>query len=272
MNDSSEDKIKYEKLNVISKHTNNSLINELKTDLNNDNSSMRNSLNNNDKINYRIINSLNNEEVNNNSLEENNKNKEKVLHIGKEHFYKKLNINKLKEERKKIKVNKLNTLQDKPVSNNNNDNNVNLSERERYPKSIYITKTINNENIVNKDIKRLKFKLKELTEKKIFNNSLYSKKICLHNKSFSKPNNIYELNTNLSIYQITNRINKFCTDNKLFYQQTNQKYTVVIEQINTFVIEINTKEDRNILKFIHENGDENITKKYLINLYSEIAK
>ena len=101
---------------------------------------------------------------------------------------------------------------------------------------------------------------------------MYSKKICLHNKSFSKPNNIYELNTNLSIYQITNRINKFCTDNKLFYQQTNQKYTVVIEQINTFVIEINTKEDRNILKFIHENGDENITKKYLINLYSEIAK
>ena len=272
MNDSSEDKIKYERLNVISKHTNNSLINEIKNDLNNDNSSMRNSLNNNDKINYRIINSLNNEEVNNNSLEDNNKNKEKVLHIGKEHFYKKLNINKLKEERKKIKVNKLNTLQDKPVTNNNNDNNVNLSERERYPKSIYITKTINNENIVNKDIKRLKFKLKELTEKKIFNNSLYSKKICLHNKSFSKPNNIYELNTNLSIYQITNRINKFCTDNKLFYQQTNQKYTVVIEQINTFVIEINTKEDRNILKFIHENGDENITKKYLINLYSEIAK
>ena len=272
MNDSSEDKIKYERLNVISKHTNNSLINEIKNDLNNDNSSMRNSLNNNDKINYRIINSLNNEEVNNNSLEDNNKNKEKVLHIGKEHFYKKLNINKLKEERKKIKVNKLNTLQDKPVTNNNNDNNVNLSERERYPKSIYITKTINNENIVNKDIKRLKFKLKELTEKKIFNNSLYSKKICLHNKSFSKPNNIYELNTNLSIYQITNRINKFCTDNKLFYQQTNQKYTVVIEKINTFVIEINTKEDRNILKFIHENGDENITKKYLINLYSEIAK
>ena len=58
----------------------------------------------------------------------------------------------------------------------------------------------------------------------------------------------------------------------MLFNQTNQKFNIIIEQTNSFVIEMNIKEGRNILKFTHENGDENITKKYLINLYSEIAK
>ena len=259
MNNFSEDKNKYVKLNPLTRHTNNSLISEIKNDLINDNNSMRND-------DFKTL------DINTNKL-----NNKKVINIGKEKFYKKLNLNKLKEEGKKIKVNKLISFQDKPTNNNNVDNNTNLSERERYPKNISITKTANNEVVNNNnniDTKKLKFKLKELTEKKILNNSLaYSKKICIQNKSFSKTNNnIYEITTNLSTYQITNRISKYCLDNNLLFNQTNQKYIIIIEQINSFVIEMNTKEGRNILKFTHENGDENITKKYLINLYSEIAK
>ena len=269
LNNFSEDKNKDVKINEINRHTHNSLINEIKNDLINENNSMRND-------DYKTLDNSNNKLTNK---------KIANINIGKEKFYKKLNFNKLKEEGKKIKVNKLTSFQDKPLSNNV-DNNTNLSERERYPKSRYTTKTVNNETVNNNnnntitttnnmDTKRLKFKLKELTEKKILNNSLaYSKKICIQNKSFSKTNNnIYEITTNLSTYQITNRISKFCLDNNLLFNQTNQKYNIIIEQINSFVIEMNnTKEGRNILKFTHENGDENITKKYLINLYSEIAK
>ena len=198
-----------------------------------------------------------------------------MLQLGKEHFYKKLNINKLKEERKKIRVNKLITLQEKQI-NNNYDINNNLSERERYPKSIYLnsnSNTINNESNISTRDKRLKMKLKELAEKKILNNSLaYSKKICPQNKSFVKLNNYYEISTNLSIFQITNRISKYCLENELLFNQTNHKFTIFVKKVNSFVIEINALEGRIILKFTHESGEENLTKKYMIGLYSEIAK
>ena len=205
----------------------------------------------------------------------NNLNKKRLLQIGKEHFYKKLNINKLREERKKIRVNKLIGLQDKVNYTNANIESINnnLSERERYPKSIYLNKSINNENKINYDNKKLKLKLKELNKKKSFNNSMaYSKKICTQNKSFSKSNNYFEISKNLNIYQISNRINKFCTDNNLIPRQTNNKYTIIIKQVNSFTIDINSTNDNCVLKFTHENGDEAKTKKYMIELYSEIAK
>ena len=164
-------------------------------------------------------------------------------------------------------------MQDKSI-NNNIDISNNLSERERYPKSIYFNKANKNKDINNiTENKMLKFRLKELTEKKLLNNSIaYSRKICPQNKSFSKTNNYLEISTNLNIYQISNRINKFCQDKQLFYNQTNNKYNIIIKQINSFSIEINTLNESNILKFTHEKGDEINTKKYMIELYSEIAK
>ena len=275
INDGPVDKIKYEKMNDINKCTNNSLINEIKTELNNDNNSLRNSINNKDKVNYYFLNTINTESINKNTLDlSNNMNKKRLLQIGKEHFYKKLNINRLKEERKKIRVNKLIGLPEK-INNTNTtiESMNNLSERERYPKAIYLNKTINNEKNIKFDNKKLKLKLKDLTEKKTFNNSIaYSKKICTQNKSFVKSNNYLEISKNINMYQISNRISKFCSDNNLIYRQTNNRYTIVIKQINSFTIDINSNNDNCILKFTHENGDESKTKKYMIELYSEIAK
>ena len=271
--DTSDNKIKYEKLNDLNKNTNNSLINEIKTELNNDNNNLRNSVNNRDKINYYILKNLNADIDNKKTLENKKIDKKKVIGMGKENFFKKINIDKLKENMKKIRVNKLITFQDRPNTNSIDASNT-LSERERYPRSILLNKTINNESINKTDNKRLKFKLKELTEKKTFNNSLaYSRKICPQNKSFSKNNYYLQISTNLSIYQINNRINKFCIENDLVSQQMNNKYIITIKSNNnSFVIEINSLEGNSILRFTHENGDENNTKKYMINLYSEIAK
>ena len=271
VNDTSGELLKYEKLNEINNKTSNSLFNEIKPEFNNENNNIRTTKNNKDKIKYYIISNLNNKDEKKNTLE-NNKIK-KILQIGKENFYKKLDIKKLKEERKKIRVNKLIPLQDKSI-NNNIDISNNLSERERYPKSIYFNKANKNKDINNiTENKMLKFRLKELTEKKLLNNSIaYSRKICPQNKSFAKTNNYLEISTNLNIYQISNRINKFCQDKQLFYNQTNNKYNIIIKQINSFSIEINTLNESNILKFTHEKGDEINTKKYMIELYSEIAK
>jgi hypothetical protein len=119
----------------------------------------------------------------------------------------------------------------------------------------------------------LKFKIKELTEKKKFNNSIaYSKKICSHNKSFAKTNNYLILSTNLNMYQISNRISKYCLENRLFYEQSNMKYTIIINKDNKFIIEMRFSEGSYILKFMHENGDENQTKEYMSKLLCEIAK
>ena len=269
----------YEKLNEISKYTNKSLLSEIKKELNHDNYSMRNSINPKDNLNYRILKSINTEDEQK-SLESLNKNSKRkisiknIMQIGKENYYKKLNVNKSKDDRKKIKVNKLVALNEKTLNNNTYDANNNLSERERYPKSIYINKTINNESTSNTGNKRLKFKIKELTEKKKFNNSLaYSKKICTQNKSFSKSNNnFYIIKTDLSMYQISNRISNFCTENELIFNQTNNKYTIMIEEVNSFIIDMKPSKGSFLLKFTHDNGEESKTKEYMIKLYSEIAK
>ena len=271
-NDTSDNKIKCDKLNEINKYTNNSLINEIKYDINDDNNSLRNSVNNRDKINYNILKNFNSDINNAKTLENKRIDRKKVIKIGKEKFFKKLNIDKLQVNMKKIRVNKL-ILQEKPNSNTIDFNNT-LSERERFPKSIYINKTINNESIKKMNNKRLRFKLKELSDKKTLNNSLaYSRKICPQNKSFAKTNNYFQISTNLSLYQINNRINKFCLENDLNYQQTNNKYIIMIKSNkNSFVIETSISEGCSILKFTHESGDEVNTKKYMINLYSVIAK
>ena len=269
----------YENLNEINKYTNKSLLSEIKKELIHENYSLRNSINPKDNINYRILKSINTEDEKKSSESINKNSKRKIslknlMQLGKKNYYKKLNVNKSKDDRKKIKVNKLVTLNEKSLNNNTYDANNNLSERERYPKSIYINKAINNDSTNNDDNKRLKFKIKELTEKKKFNNSLaYSKKICTQNKSFSKSNNnFYIINTNLSMYQITNRISSFCTENELIFNQTNNKYTIMIEEVNSFIIDMKPSKGSFLLKFTHENGEESKTKDYMLKLYSEIAK
>ena len=143
-----------------------------------------------------------------------------------------------------------------------------------YIESINFDQIGEGDNICNIiDNKKNRFKLKEIKEKKLLNNSnTYFKKICQQNKSFAKTNNYLEISTNLNLYQISKRINKFCQDKKLLFNKTKNKYNIIIEKINSFEIEINTLNKSNILKFTHEKGDENNTKKYMIELYSEIAK
>ena len=264
-----------DKLNDTNKNAN--TIGEIKKEINQDNNSIRNSMIPKENINNQLFATLNSEE-DNSTLDLNKKklNKvsiKKIIQIGNDNYYRKLNPNRVRDERRKIRVNKLITINnDKQYNNNTFDVNNNLSERERYPKAIYINKTINNDSN-HADNKRLKFSIKENTEKKQFNNILaYSKKICSQNKSFAKNNtNFYMINTRLSMNEICKRINEFCSKYKLFYHQTNDKYTIIINEVHSVTIEINPSEGGYLLKFSHENGDEKKTKEYIIPLYYEIA-
>ena len=197
-------------------------------------------------------------------------------HKQKDHFYKKINLNKIKDSNKKIKVNKL-TLNDNSIGNNFGNNNI-FSYRDKFSRetSVYsnkINKTINNDTIGRIDNRRLRIKVKGIMNRSTLNDSItYTKKILGINKAYTKTNNYLILSTNLNLFQITKRINKFCIEKNIIFRQNEDKYIVNINTDDEFVLDIKNSEGSNVIKFTHEKGDESQTKIYMNNLFAEIAK
>ena len=196
--------------------------------------------------------------------------------ISRTQFYKKINLKKLKQENKQIKVNKL-SLNDSSI-NTNLKSNI-FSYRDNFPNKYIplnldrMNKTINAENMHKIESKKLKLKVKGLLNKSTLNDSMtYSKKICTQNKTFIKSNNYLILSTNLNIYQITKRISKYCILHNLLYKQSGDKYLIIIDKDNEFLLDIKNKEGSYIIKFTHEKGEESHTKIFMNNLFTEIAK
>ena len=197
-------------------------------------------------------------------------------HKQKAHFYKKINLNKLKDSNKKIKVNKL-ALNDNSIGNNFGNNNI-FSYRDKFSRetSVYsnkINKTINNDTIGRIDNRRLRIKVKGIMNRSTLNDSItYTKKILGINKAYTKTNNYLILSTNLNLFQITKRINKFCIEKNIIFRQNEDKYIVNINTDDEFVLDIKNSEGSYVIKFTHEKGDESQTKIYMNNLFAEIAK
>ena len=197
-------------------------------------------------------------------------------HKQKDHFYKKINLNKLKDSNKKIKVNKL-ALNDNSIGNNFGNNNI-FSYRDKFSRetSVYsnkINKTINNDTIGRIDNRRLRIKVKGIMNRSTLNDSItYTKKILGINKAYTKTNNYLILSTNLNLFQITKRINKFCIEKNIIFRQNEDKYIVIINTDDEFVLDIKNSEGSYVIKFTHEKGDESQTKIYMNNLFAEIAK
>ena len=273
-----KNKNNYEKLINIRKLKNNSLINEM-------NSSIIKNPELNEKIEneFRTINQENKKKAIY-SFEVLNENKFNT--IEKDNLNRKLNMDKLRDTKDTIRVNRLVEYNDKLLNNTLDESNT-LSARERIPKSIIINKVNKsitydmnkeesqsqnqNQNLnLNKPLKKI---VKENTETKKFNKSLaYSRKICTsYNKPINK-NNYIMLSSNLSIRQISNIINGYCLDNELKLQQSDLRYIITVKKYNSFVIEINFIDNSCVLKFMHENGDVNQTKEYMNKLFFEIAK
>ena len=195
--------------------------------------------------------------------------------ISNDHFYKKINLNKLKQTNKKIKVNKL-ALNDSSI-NDNFSNNI-ISHRDTFQNKYTslnfdkMNKTLNNENINKIQSKKLKLKTKGIMNKSALNDSIiYSKKICGANNTHEKINNYLMLSTNLNIYQITKIISKFCHQNNFLMKQNGDKYIIMINKDDEFMLDIKNNEGSSIIKFTHENGEESHTKVHMNNLFHEIA-
>ena len=197
-------------------------------------------------------------------------------HKSKEHFYKKINLNKIKGASKKIKVNKL-SLNDNSISNNLGNNNI-FSYRDRYPRETEsytnkANKTINNDTMRKFENKRLRMKAKGIMNRSTLNDSItYSKKILGINKVYTKSNNYLILSTNLNLFQITKRINKFCIEKNIIFRQNEDKYIINITPENEFILDIKKSEGSYIIKFTHEKGDESQTKIHMNDLFVELAK
>ena len=216
-----------------------------------------------------ILESINTNDSNS-SMDENGKNNFTINQ--KEHFYKKSFFNKLNKDNKKLKINRL-TLNDNSLTNSFANNNL-CSERENISREMYpINKTMTNNNFRNNPSKRANIRTKGIKHILSLNDSLtYSKKICSHNKAFSKTNNYLMLSTNLKIYQINERISKFCAENNLYFRQNIDKYIIIIKRDNEFLVDIKLVDGSYVIKFTHEKGDESQTKIFMNNLFAEIAK
>ena len=240
--------VKYKKLNTIANYKKN----------------FRNSVN--DRNNKKYIIDLINSYDSTNSLDNNNE-------LSNDNFFKKITLNKLKQVNKKIKVNKL-ALNDSSIVNNLHNNRYygdDFGKKQLYLHRDKMNKTINTENENKIETKRLK--MKGIMNKTALNNSItYSKKICAKNKNYVKSNNYLMLSTNLNLYQITKRLSKFCNQYNLLLEQNGEKYTIILDKENEFMLDIKNNEGNNIIKFTHEKGEESKTKVYMNNLFTEIAK
>ena len=135
-----------------------------------------------------------------------------------------------------------------------------------------MNKTLNNENINKIQSKKLKLKTKGIMNKSALNDSIiYSKKICGSNNTHEKINNYLMLSTNLNIYQISKIISKFCHQNNFLMKQNGDKYIIMINKDDEFMLDIKNNEGSSIIKFTHENGEESHTKVHMNNLFHEIA-
>ena len=194
----------------------------------------------------------------------------------KDNFHKKINLIKLRQTNNEIKVNKL-ALNDSSIANKL-PNNIS-SYRDNFPyKHSYLNndkmnKTLNIGKVNKIESKRLKLMPKGIINNSILNDSItYSKKICTQNNTYAKSNNYLMLSTNLNLYQIIKRLSKFCFHNNLFFKQNGNKYMIIINKDDEFMLDIKSSEGNNIIKFTHEKGEENHTKIFMNNLFAEIAK
>ena len=76
----------------------------------------------------------------------------------------------------------------------------------------------------------------------------------------------------LCLYQIKNRLNNFCVQHNLLFQQYEDKYTIILNREDEFMLDIKSNDGSYIIKFTHEKGEESHTKVIMNNLFSEIAK
>ena len=206
----------------------------------------------------------------NNNINDTNKINNNTLNtniIYNNYIYHQNNINNIirSEKNTKCKLNK-DKAKIRTKINNNNANyypliyREKINERENISNYHERTKKINNTN------ENIYYDNKK-------NNSILNKNI--NNKTIiiekSKINAFLITNTNLSIKQIKKALNDFCNKyNFKYYDYKENKYMILINNTNSFILEVNLEPNSRILKFYHNKGSDEITKKNMNKLWFEM--
>ena len=110
-----------------------------------------------------------------------------------------------------------------------------------------------------------------------FNQNKSKTKVSIRNKYKSKHKQNVEIknflivNNNSKIQQIKTKLISFCNKNKYRYNNyKGSKYTVFIDNLNSFILEIYSENNNTKFKLYHNTGSESITKKNMDKLLIEI--
>ena len=104
----------------------------------------------------------------------------------------------------------------------------------------------------------------------ILNRNHYNNNLLIIQKP--KIKNFLITNTNLNIKQIRTKLISFCNKYKCTYNNFKDwKYTIIIDNNNSFILEINSDINNNILKLYHNTGSEIITREKMDKFWFEIS-
>ena len=103
-------------------------------------------------------------------------------------------------------------------------------------------------------------------------NNADSKKIKI-NKKQNLTDKFFVTNTEMTLYQIYEKLNKFCKENNLMFKNNGQNNFIISEKNfkNNFYIEIIESSPSNIVKFFHGKNTGIKIKEISTKLFIEIA-
>ena len=100
----------------------------------------------------------------------------------------------------------------------------------------------------------------------------YNKKINLILNPDIYNKNFLVTNTNLSFEQIKKKIKRFCQKNNYsYYSLDDTQYTIIINNINSVIIEVINNSENKIIKFYHNTGSCKITQENINKLFFEMC-
>ena len=167
--------------------------------------------------------------------------------------------------------------------NNENKDKINLKKKINIQNNKYIPLTSRTKPLNFMDINSKNKKMKTIN---ITNENLHSNGNNILLKTDRNNNNLYIVkkpeinnflitNINLNVEQIKNILRGYCKKNKYkcYYNNDKSRYTICIDNINSFYFEINNEtRNNNIINLYHNKGSDEITKQNMNKLWSEMIK
>ena len=151
----------------------------------------------------------------------------------------------------------------KPIRSRNSNNFVQNNETQFNSNTVYIDLMSNTKNN-----NKLKESYNEINPQRT---TVYSKRLISNQKS-KNANKFLVANTEMTLYQITNKIDSFCKENNLVYKKEGIYKIIIYNKTgkNFFCVEIAHSNSMNIVKIFHGKNTGNNMKQIITKLFIDI--